>query len=504
MKKYIHFIIVLVATSVVMVACDKDWLNPAPENQLVTSDSTFADPANATRFVNAGYANLLTWEQSAFSWMGVASITSDDADKGSDPGDLGADKDQMDALTYTPTTISVTEVWKGNFQGISNCNQALANVPKFDIPQDLKDRLMAEAKFLRAYYYFNLARTYGDVPILDKVVDSENPADINNANTRMPVSEVYAFIEQNLNEAIAALPLSYPAPELGRATKGAATALLAKVSMYEKKWQQAFDLTNQIINGEVGNYGLVPDYATIWREVGENSIESLFEVQANSGLPIAAVQQFCSPQGIRAGKFSFVGNNGRDTTAFSGWGFNTPSDDLFESYEPGDLRRKATIMSIGDTLFDNVIIVNAANPRYNYKTYVSKYEESWSGNDDRTNKNVRILRMGEIYLINAEAANELGNTGKAVSSLNEVRHRAGLGDTPASGQDALRQAIWRERRFEMAMEYDRFFDLVRQGRAGEVMRANGKNFVDGKNEVFPIPQSEIYASGGKLTQNPGY
>lgn len=504
MKKYIRFIIVLVATALVMGACDKDWLDPAPENQLVTSDSTFADPANATRFVNACYANLLTWEQSAFSWMGVASITSDDADKGSDPGDLGADKDQMDAITYTPTTISVTEVWKGNFQGVSNCNQALANVPKFDIPQDLKNRLMAEAKFLRAYYYFNLVRTYGAVPVLDQVIDADNPADINKANTRVPVEEVYAFIEQNLNEAIAVLPVSYPAPELGRATKGAAIALLAKVSMYQKKWQQAFDLTNQIINGEVGNYGLVPDYATIWREVGENSIESLFEIQARAGIPIAAVQQYCSPQGIRGGKFSFVGNNGRDTSAFTGWGFNTPSLDLFNSYEPGDLRRKATIMSIGDTLFDNVIIDTAANPRYNYKAYVSKYEESWTGNDDRTNKNVRLLRMGEIYLINAEAANELGNTAKAIASLNAVRNRAGLGDTQAAGHEELRQAIWRERRFELAMEYDRFYDLVRQGRAGQVLRAHGKNFVDGKNEVFPIPQSEIYASGGKLTQNPGY
>ena len=291
MKKYIRFIIVLLATSLVMVACDKDWLDPAPENQLITSDSTFNDPANATRFVNAGYANLLTWEQSAFSWMGMASITSDNADKGSDPGDLGADKDQMDALTYTPTTISVTEVWKGNFQGISNCNQALANVPKFDIPQDLKDRLMAEAKFLRAYYYFNLVRTFGAVPLLDKVVDSEDPADLNKANTRVPSDEVYAFIEQTLTEAIAVLPLSYPASELGRATKGAAIGLLAKVSMYQKKWEEAFNLTNQIINGEVGNYGLLADYDSIWREEGENSIESLFEVQSRAGLPIAAVQQ---------------------------------------------------------------------------------------------------------------------------------------------------------------------------------------------------------------------
>jgi starch-binding outer membrane protein, SusD/RagB family len=504
MKKYLFNTILILSTAFIFNACEKDWLDPAPENELVTTDTTFLDPANATKFVNACYTNLLTWEQSAFSWLGVASITSDNADKGSDPGDLGADKDQMDALTYTSTSISVGEVWKGNYQGISNCNQAIENVPKFEIEEALKNRLIAEAKFLRAYYYFNLVRIYGDVPLVDKVIDSENPDDLTKANTRVPVEDVYAFIEQNLNDAIAVLPDTYPAEDLGRATRGAAVGLLAKVSLYTRNWQQAYDLSGQLISGQVGNYGLVPEYSEIWRESGENSIESLFEIQAKIGIPVAAVQQFCSPQGVRGGQFSFVGNDGRDTSAVGGWGFNTPSEDLFNAYESGDLRKKATIMSVGDTLFDQVIIVAAANPRYNYKAYVSKYEETYNGNDDRTNKNVRILRMGDIYLINAEAANELGNTSQAIQSLDAVRNRAGLANTTAAGQSELRLAIWKERRLELAMEFDRFFDLVRQGRAGEVLRAHGKNFVDGTNELFPIPQSEISASGNKLTQNPGY
>jgi starch-binding outer membrane protein, SusD/RagB family len=504
MKKYLFNTILILSTAFIFNACEKDWLDPAPENELVTTDTTFLDPANATKFVNACYTNLLTWEQSAFSWLGVASITSDNADKGSDPGDLGADKDQMDALTYTSTSISVGEVWKGNYQGISNCNQAIENVPKFEIEEALKNRLIAEAKFLRAYYYFNLVRIYGDVPLVDKVIDSENPDDLTKANTRVPVEDVYAFIEQNLNDAIAVLPDTYQAEDLGRATRGAAVGLLAKVSLYTRNWQQAYDLSGQLISGQVGNYGLVPEYSEIWRESGENSIESLFEIQAKIGIPVAAVQQFCSPQGVRGGQFSFVGNDGRDTSAVGGWGFNTPSEDLFNAYESGDLRKKATIMSVGDTLFDQVIIVAAANPRYNYKAYVSKYEETYNGNDDRTNKNVRILRMGDIYLINAEAANELGNTSQAIQSLDAVRNRAGLANTTAAGQSELRLAIWKERRLELAMEFDRFFDLVRQGRAGEVLRAHGKNFVDGTNELFPIPQSEISASGNKLTQNPGY
>ncbi len=503
MKKNI-FIYILSATVLLMGACKKDWLNPNPEDQLVVADSTFIKPENAVKFVNACYTNLLTWQESAFSWTGVASITSDEADKGSDPGDLGADKDQMDAITYTATSLSVSEVWKGNFQGVSNCNQALANVPKYNIDDNLKNRLLGEARFLRAYYYFNLVRCWGDVPLVDKVIDSNSPSDLDKANTRVSKDKIYEFIEGDLNYAISVLPDQYPATDIGRATKGAATGLLAKVSMYEKKWQQAYDLTEQIINGQVGNYSLVPDYSTIWREIGENSSESLFEIQGKMGKPIAGVQQYCSIQGIRGGKFTFVGANGADTSAYGGWGFNTPSEDLLNAYEPGDKRKKATIMSVGDTLFDDVIIVSASNPRYNYKAYVSKYLETYDGNDDYTNKNVRVLRMGEIYLINAEAANELGNTSVAQQSLNMVRNRAGLGNTTASSQSDLRQAIWKERWVELAMEYDRFFDLVRQGRAGEVLRAQGKDFVDGKNEVFPIPQSEIDASGGKLTQNPGY
>jgi hypothetical protein len=192
------------------------------------------------------------------------------------------------------------------------------------------------------------------------------------------------------------------------------------------------------------------------------------------------------------------------TSAYTGWGFNTPSEDLDKAYEPGDVRRKATIIHVGDTLFDGVILVSAENARYNYKAYVSVTKETYSGDADLTNKNVRVLRMGDIVLINAEAANELGNTAGAITSLNKVRNRAGLANTTASDQSTLRTAIWNERRVELGMEHDRFFDLVRQGRAGTVLRALGKNFVDGKNEVFPIPQDEINASGGRLKQNNGY
>lgn len=500
MKKY-FFIIAASGLVWTQSACNKDWLNPAPENLQTGDDSVYSDNSNATKFVNACYANLLTWDQTSFAFIGVTSITSDDADKGSSPGDNGSDKDQMDAITYTPTASSVAGVWSGNYQGISNCNQALAAIPKFSqLDAATASRLRGETRFLRAFYYFNLVRTFGFIPLVDTVVDANNPESVAKANTQVQAEQIYALIESDLNFAMSVLPTrdAQAAADAGRATKGAAIGLLAKVSLYEKKYQQAYDLTTQILQGGAGSYTLVNDYSTIWREIGENSSESLFEIQGKMGNPKAGVQQYSAVQGIRAGVFAGV------TRATTGWGFNTPSEDLDNAYEAGDVRKKATIIHVGDTLFDGVILVSAANERYNYKAYVSQTQENYDGNGDLTNKNVRILRMGDIYLINAEAANELGNTSTAQSSLNAVRNRAKLGNTSATDQAALRTAIWNERRVELAMEHDRFYDLVRQGRAGTVLRAHGKNFVDGKNEVFPIPQAEIDASGNVLIQNDGY
>ena len=214
-------------------SCNNNWLSPSPENQLIKQDSTFLIPANAEKFVNACYNQLLQWQTNSFSFIGYSSITSDDADKGSDPGDLGSDKDQMDNITYTSTSGSIGEAWTGNFNGVTRCNQAIVNVPKYSISDNLKTRYIAEARFLRALYYFNLVRCFGDVPLITKVIDVTNTADLTLVNTRTPKDKVYAAIEDDLNFAISNLPKNtdYSAADLGRATKGAATALLAKVAM---------------------------------------------------------------------------------------------------------------------------------------------------------------------------------------------------------------------------------------------------------------------------------
>ena len=463
---------------------DNDFLDVSPSRE--TPEQALSSPTAATKMVNAVYNKLLDWNESSFSWIGVSSITTDDADKGSDPGDTGGDKDLLDNLSFSGTTISFNEVWEANYQGIARANYALYYLPDLKIDEALKTRLIGESKFLRALYYFRLAKMFGGVPLIKGIPSIKNQDDINTANTRVSKEEIYAFIITDLEDAAASLPIQYGGSDLGRATKGAALTMLARVHMYlgtSPDWQKVKDLTTEVMG--LG-YHLTPDYSNIWREIGENNEESIFEIQARGETPSKGVQGYFVTQGARgAGGW--------------GWGFNTPTQDLANAYEPNDTRKDATIIFRGETLWDGFLVANTvSNPMYNQKAYVSKTEESFNGDDWESNKNIRILRYAEVLLMNAEAALKVG--GDAATPLNAVRHRAGLGDAPVV--DLM--AVWKERRVELAFEHDRYFDLVRQGRAGVVLRAHGKNFVDGKHELFPIPQAQIDLSKGLLTQNPGY
>jgi len=305
---------------------------------------------------------------------------------------------------------------------------------------------------------------------------------------RVSEAEIYAFIEADCNEAMAKLPSTIPTEENGRVSKWAAIALLAKANLYQKKWAAAKTMCDQIINS--GQFALLDDYAQIWREVGEFSAESIWEVNAIATGPTPkGVQQYSSVQDIRP----------------RGWGFNVPTLDLVNAYEPNDVRKDATIMFRGQTLWDGVIFqATAPNERYNYKSYASPIMETYSGNQDQSNKNLRIFRYGEILLIKAETEMELNNLDPAKEALNQIRKRAGLANTTATTKEELKEVIYKERRLEMAFEHDRTFDLRRTGRAGVVLRAQGKNYVDGKNDLFPIPQIQIDRSNGALIQNPGY
>jgi starch-binding outer membrane protein, SusD/RagB family len=481
------YLFILAAILFIPLACGKKFLEE-PSRKVTINDLINNPTDGAQRVVGAVYNKLYDWQEHSFSWMGVTSITSDDADKGSDPGDTGADKLDLDNWTFNASSISFFEIWESNFQGIGRATYGLKFLQQMNLPQPEKDRYSAECKMLRAYFYFNLVRTFGGVPKIDKVLESQS--EIQTASAKATAQQIYAFIEEDLNAAIGPLPVSIPAAERGRVSKGAAQSLLAKVYFYQGKWSQAKTMADAVINS--AQYSLLTDYSMIWREAGEFSAESIWEVNAIGTSPSKGIEGYFVVQAPRGG-------------GGLGWGFNTPTSDLAAAYEAGDSRKAATIIFSGQTLWDGFVTNAAApNPMYNYKSYVSKTQETFNGDDWNSNKNLRILRYGEILLIKAEVENELNNIAAAQAALNLVRNRAGLANTTAVTQNDLRNAIWKERRVEMAFEHDRMFDLRRTGRAGTVLRAHGKNYISPKHDLFPIPQRQIDLSNGKLIQNTGY
>ena len=485
------------------VSCQKSFLDVPVQGQATTA----TDPNLAVNLVTGVYNSLYNSEAfggaggdiHGISFIAATNIISDDADKGSTPGDqpnIGA----IDDFTLTPTNNFVAALWNGYYSGISRANQALAALSTASLDVATKNQLIGEVRFIRGYYYFNLVRFFGKVPKVVRVPKDAQDANTDPAfQTRAPVDTIYAVITQDLQFAIDNLPLRSQAA-VGHASKGAAQALLAKTYLYRKNWQQVQALTQAVISS--GQYALLPDYSIIWRYVGNNSSESIFETQSgtfNNG--DLAVGGYSTWQGPRVG--------GKGGWTDLGFGFDTPSQSLVNAYEPGDKRKTSTIIAIdtspkhaGTVLYDGFRIPSAdsvQNLYYNYKAYASENKniEPFLGNRDQKQKNVRLLRYADVLLMNAEANNELGQSAAAITYLNQIRTRAGLPNTKAAGQTDVRNAIWQERRIELAMEHDRFFDLVRTGRAAQAMQAAGKNFMAGKNELLPVPSLQIQLSGGK-------
>ncbi len=482
----------------ILFSCTKSFLEVPPQAQKPV-EQFWKTQADATAAVNAMYANTRGWTFVAFAPTAVESLGSDDASTGSDPTDGSvAFMSQFDNFTVTSTNRELPDFWNGMYQEINYCNQVIDNVPKISMDATLGTRYIAEAKFLRAYSYFRLVRAFGDVPLRLHL-----PKDASEYNLpRTPKDQVWAAIEQDLTDAESVLPASYSGPDVGRATKGAVQALHAKVALYQKKWADVVTYTNKVIQSNL--YSLFPDFEKQYRIPNENNSESIYEVQCTY-LPnnsAASNSQYCQIQQPRGG---FTGN---------GWGYNIPTQDLVDAFEPDDPRLNGTILFRGSTSAEGDLIpLTAVNPRYNYKSYVpfSIYVNDNSGSD----QNVRVLRYSDVLLMNAEANNELTNTSAALASLEQVRKRARtyaiangapsttLPEVTTTDQAALRKAIYHERRVELAMDFDsRYFDVIRQDRGAEVFGPLG--WKANKNEVWPIPQSEIDNSFGVLTQNPGY
>ena len=476
----------------VAAGCKKSFLDVPPQGQQ-PAEQFWTSEEDATKAVNSIYANLRGWTEVAFAPIAIESLGSDDTETGSDPSDGSVPfMNTYNNFTVTSTQGQLSDFWNGRYQTINLCNQVIDNIPAITMDATLKARYIAEAKFIRAYEYFRLVRAFGDVPLRLHV--PKDPTEYNLPRT--PKAEVWAAIEQDLTDAAGALPVSYTGADVGRATKGAALALHAKVAMYQNKWADVKTYTDQVIG--LGIYSLFSNYEQLFRIPNEFSSESVFEINAKHvpGNCDASNSQYSQVQGVRG-------------VARGGWGFNVPTTDLANAYEPGDPRKDATIIFRGETTPEgDAIPASGANPMFNQKSYVPFTDPNNQDCNEGADQNIRVIRYAEVLLMNAEANNELGNTGPALDALEQVRARARAGNNlilpkvTTTDKNALREAIWHERRVELAMEFDRYFDVIRQGRAAAVFGPLG--WKPNKNEVWPIPQSEIDLSAGILTQNPGY
>ncbi len=486
--------LVVLLFTVSILSCSQDFLERKPKGQL-TYDTFFETQDHAIWATNAIYQQFRNWEMCAFPWIGLTDILSDDADKGSTPNDA-LYMLELDEFTFDATNAAVSGAWQGCYHLIFRANLAIDKIPDIDMDLALKARLVGEAKFLRAYTYLRLVQWFGDVPLVDRILTDDEYYN----QPRVPKEQIWAFIEQDLLDAIDVLPekSEYASADLGRATKGAARGILAKLYMVEHDFTKAAEQCEAIITS--GKYSLLPRYADNFMAVGENGPESVFE--------IGAVAEQAAVAGPGATPYNMI--QGVRGVPNLGWGFNRPSDDLVASYEPGDPRRQATIIYVGEVLPDGSTIVQdnpeILNERYNQKAWVPSHP----GLQDNGPGNLRLLRYADVLLLAAEAQNEIGNLGKAREYLNMIRARARgtnnfiLKDITSNDQSELREIIYHERRVELAMEQQRWFDLARWGRIADVMAPLKTNFVASKHILLPLPQAEIDLTGGILVQNNGY
>ena len=356
---------------------------------------------------------------------------------------------------------------------------------------------MGQVAFLSAYYFFELTKWFGDIPMpIDVRVSFGSVQDYG----REAQANVYAQIESDLTFASNVLPTSWD--QKGRVTKGAAQALLGKVLVFQEKFGAATIILDDVIDS--GVYDLYDDYNTLFTQVAENNIESVFEVQYSNeqGAGFGCLQ--CSEGNVMVGFSGIRGYSG--PTYVSGFSFNVPVQDLVDQYTPNDNRFRATIMDIEAYKNEQESQGNQVSygegwehtGYYNHK-YIPRTGEAFQDPNLTNSTNYRAIRFSDVLLLAAEAYNAIGNDAKAQEYVNRVRTRAGLSDLVTTA-GSLEQDIQQERRLELAGEGHRFFDLVRRGEAA----AKIPGFIVGTHELFPIPLVEIEVAGNIWAQNPGY
>lgn len=551
MKHIVAILILMV--SLTFTSCE-DFLTEEVRGQQ-NLDTYFQSVEEAESFINGCYQAITFggWWNTNTLWL-LSEMCSDDGWMGNT---TQSQSDYISLAHYQGSGQSngaVSNFWQYRYKGILRCNIAVERISKATFSdEEVKNRLVGEARFLRGYFYFELLRNYGGVPLITGFLLPEEIKGI----TRSSTEEVYKFIEDDLKAAADLLPQrsEYAATDLGRATRGAALGILGKAYLYQDKWQEAHDVLKSVI--DESEYELLQNFGDVWSVDHNNSEESLFEVQY-----------------MYDGTYSLGGSltvmTGARSGPGDGWAWGQPTANLEQAYlDAGDTERlRWTIIKTGCTeiagenKFD--AFVKNSKDMANYNAYIEKY--GWDPdsyiidpaqhksarivrkyfvplekrpeiyNIDKIPLNHRILRYADVLLMYAEASNELGEDEAARKALNEVRSRVKLSDVTSSGKE-LRKAIRSERRLELAWEQNRLYDVRRWtddnnkkvisnlfGVNGTFVKYNtdaatrdlyewenqgeasdkGAGFEEARDMVFPIPLYEITMSNGSIVQNPGW
>jgi len=502
MKK---FSIIYIAIMLMGLGSCKKWVEYDPHDDFVITEIDYLKSEADYRAMAVGVYSPLQWLNQV---VPVSDIASDDAVSGGESAADVLSLQQIDDFTYYPVNSTLADLWQVSYEGINRANYLHQYKEKNLAGQTVnfagKEALYGEVYFLRAYFYFTLVKMFGDVPLFtDRRLTLSDSRKLKRADK----TEVYKQIEQDLTAAIAVLPAVQS--EKGRVTKYAAQALLGKVYLYQNKYTEAASMLENVITSNA--FTLVSDFGAIFLQSGENGPESVFEIQYSNGQGTYDWNHVTRGQGnFAVQQCGIRGLNGAGSMPYApGWSTNLPTQNLTNAFEAGDQRKAVTILDIE--------AYKAANPSFNITYQVAPYRNTGLYNQKylphkgETSgqvelnylNNYRTIRYADVLLMAAEANNKATTTNdvKARTYLNLVRRRA-FGDQLhdiTAGSSALYDAILNERRLELAMEGERFFDLVRTGRASTVLGPLG--FVTGKHELFPIPQTEV---DGGLSQNDRY
>lgn len=474
----------------------KKFLEEDPKNQ-VTITNFYKTESDAIAAVNAIYAYLNSVDNFAVGgntagvyhstfWVTIG-LASDEMLN----NQLGAANfDQLSSFSHTPQNPSMEEIWGMHYKTITLANIAIARIPGISMNATLRDRLVGEAKFLRGLMYFNLVRMYGEIPLLLEENNALLPP-------KASVEAVYAQITTDLKDAADALPPSYNAGSgRGRATSGAANAILAKAYLTIKNWEQASIYAKKVIDSQ--EYELWQDYADVFKLSSRNGKEAIFSVgfgDAGGAIVFWEVGQFNVRLLPRELSVEGVQNA-------QGWQF--PTMHLYNQFEVDDRRR--TVNFITD--------INDPNGAYTIRPYVKKFwDRAMEPQGNNSSNDFPVIRYADVLLMYAEAENELDHPGVAHQYINEVRERARFNGTTYANavpdysgltKEQFRDAVLKERMMEFVFEGQRWFDLVRTGKLETLVPAAKPGVVPAaRNYLFPLPQREVDLNPNLLPNN-GY